>query len=357
MLLGRLNAWLRDSPVWQWVMFLLLSVFLVAGLRFIQVPAAILLGCLVAAAFTSMNGWQIKIPLPLFIVAQGVIGCMIARSIVPGVFTEIIVFWPVLLAVVLSVIIASVLLGLLLTRRKLLPGTTGVWGLLPGGATALILMADANGADSRLVAMMQYLRIVMVALLASVVSWIWIGPSVQPPAVDWFPAIDWLSLATTFAIILSGYLSTGWLRIPAGALLLPMAIGAVLQNTGAVQLALPPWLLASSFALVGWSVGVRFTPTVVKHCLRALPSVLLSVSILLAICGGLAALLTRYANIDPLTAYLATSPGGVDSIAVIAASAPVDMPFVVALQTLRFFLVIMLGPWIAKRVSRWFNQK
>jgi uncharacterized membrane protein AbrB (regulator of aidB expression) len=56
---------------------------------------------------------------------------------------------------------------------------------------------------------------------------------------------------------------------------------------------------------------------------------------------------------DPLTAYLATSPGGADSVAIIAASSPVDVPFVMAMQVARFILVMLAGPFLAKRVARW----
>lgn len=63
-------------------------------------------------------------------------------------------------------------------------------------------------------------------------------------------------------------------------------------------------------------------------------------------------LLWRFLGIDPLTAYLATSPGGLDSIAIIATSTPVDLPFVMALQTARFLLVLLLGGPISKAVAR-----
>ena len=57
-------------------------------------------------------------------------------------------------------------------------------------------------------------------------------------------------------------------------------------------------------------------------------------------------------DIDGLTAYLATSPGGLDSVAIIATSTPVDVPFVMALQTVRLLLLLILGPWIASQVAK-----
>ena len=57
------------------------------------------------------------------------------------------------------------------------------------------------------------------------------------------------------------------------------------------------------------------------------------------------------AGIDPLTAYLATSPGGMDSIAIIAASSNVDVPFVMALQTARLLMIMAIGPSLARFVA------
>jgi uncharacterized membrane protein AbrB (regulator of aidB expression) len=54
-----------------------------------------------------------------------------------------------------------------------------------------------------------------------------------------------------------------------------------------------------------------------------------------------------------LTAYLATSPGGLDSIAVIATGSRADVPFVLAIQTMRLFLVLLTGPAIARLISRY----
>ena len=58
------------------------------------------------------------------------------------------------------------------------------------------------------------------------------------------------------------------------------------------------------------------------------------------------------AGVDPLTAYLATSPGGADAVAIIAASANVNVPFVMALQTARFMIVLIVGPGVARFIAR-----
>jgi membrane AbrB-like protein len=68
----------------------------------------------------------------------------------------------------------------------------------------------------------------------------------------------------------------------------------------------------------------------------------------IAFCGGIACVLVKLFGIDPLTAYLATSPGGVNAVAIIAASTKVDVPFVMALQSVRLLLVLFIGPVLSR---------
>jgi uncharacterized protein len=142
-------------------------------------------------------------------------------------------------------------------------------------------------------------------------------------------------------------------KFPAGALLVPMFVGAPLSASHWLTITLPPWLLAICYALVGWSIGLRFTRETVLHAWKQLPIILASIFTLIALCGSLAFGLHEAAGTDPLTAYLATSPGGADAVAIIAASTPVDLPFVMAMQIGRLLIVILVGPSLARMIARW----
>jgi len=81
--------------------------------------------------------------------------------------------------------------------------------------------------------------------------------------------------------------------------------------------------------------------------------VMFSVLILIAFCGGLAVVVSKITGVDALTAYLATSPGGMDSVAMIAAASDgVDINFIMSLQTMRFLIVLLLGPPVARYFAR-----
>jgi uncharacterized protein len=336
----------------QWAFLTLLTGTTVGLLAVLHLPAAWLMGAVAAAILLSLAEGTVRVPPWPFTLAQGVVGCMIARVLRPAILHEVARDWPLFAGGTAFAILASTALGWVLMRLRVLPGTTALWGTSPGAATAMILMADGFGADSRLVAFMHYMRVLCVALTAAIIARLWGAGGGRPPPVDWFPHLRAASFAGTLLLVAGGVTLARRLAIPAGPLLVPMALAAVLQDTGHLTIVLPPWLLAASYALVGWSIGLRFTRSTLRHAARAAPHVLASIGILIMLCGAMGWLLVRLAGIDPLTAYLATCPGGADSVAIIAASSHVDMAFVMAMQVMRFVIVMLVTPTLTRFMAR-----
>lgn len=336
----------------QWALLGGLSLLLVGGLELLHLPAALMIGTMAAAVLLALAGTRIRVPGLPFQFAQGLIGLMIASALTPSTLTTLGRDWPLFLAVIVAVITASNGAGWLLARVKLLPGSTAIWGAAPGAASVMTLMAAEFGADIRLVAFMQYFRVFLVTLSASLVAHFWVGVHGSPPSPPWFPALEPSAFVSSLALVGVGALLARPLGIPAGAMILPLFAGALLQDLVGTHFQLPPWLLAISYALVGWSIGLRFTLNILRHAARALPALAVSILGLMLLCGGFAAILVWAAGIDPLTAYLATSPGGADAVAIIAASSRVDLPFVMALQTGRFLVVLVTGPYLARWLAR-----
>jgi membrane AbrB-like protein len=318
-----------------------------------RLPAALLLGAIGAAILVSWFEGRVRIPPWAFVIAQGFVGCLVARSITPDILATLFRKWPMFLTLIGAVIFFATSLGYVLARLKVLPGTTAVWGSSPGAATAMVLMADAFGGDMRLVAVMQYLRVACVGLVASVVARAWSVSGGGAVGIDWFPPLAAGPFLGTLALAIGGAVVGLKSRIPAGPLLVPLFVGAPLSASHTLAITLPPWLLAVCYALVGWSIGLRFTREIVLYAADQLPRMLASIFALIAICGGLAFALHEAAGMDALTAYLATSPGGADAVAIIAASSRVDMPFVMAMQVGRLLLVILIGPSLARMIARW----
>jgi uncharacterized protein len=338
-----------------WAALLPASAGLAVGLQWASFPAATLLGPLLAGVVFALGGADLTVPRWGFAGAQSVVGCMVAMSMTPAVLASLVLNWPAILLAIFQVIVFGAVVGLGLMRFGTLPGTTAAWGTSPGGAAAMTAMAESFGADIRMVAFMQYLRIFVVAITASSVAHLLLGGlAADLPAPGWSPGFDapLVPLAQTLALVAAGVVLGRLTRIPGGALLLPMAAGAVLNSLGLMHITLPPWLLWSAYAGLGWYIGLRFTSQTLGYALRALPQILLAIVVLMALCGVAAWTLTVWAGVDPLSAYLATSPGGLDIVAIIAADSGCDVAFVLSLQTLRLFAVVLTGPLIARLICR-----
>lgn len=330
-----------------------LSALFVVGLEAIHMPAALLLGPVVAAILPASRGRAVSIPGPVFLAAQALVGCMIATKLPLSLFGEVTAHWPMFLAGIGSTLIASLALGAVLARFGVLPGTTAIWGVMPGAATVMTLMSASYGADMQLVAFSQYFPVACVATVSSAVSRLWAagaGSAVATPA--WFAPLPLLPIAETLLLSGLGVLAGIRLRIPGGPLLVPMFIGMVLGDSGVMTIVIPPWLLAIAYAVLCWGIGMRFTPLVLRNAAHAFPGILASIVSLIALGGLFAYGLQRFDGIAPLTAYLATSPGGADTVAIIAASSPVDVPFVMTMQMGRFLLVLLAGPALARLVAK-----
>src|SRR5262249_51106057 len=140
----------------------------------------------------------------LMAAAQAAIGCLIAQSITPSIISGFARHWPVFLGVVALTVAASAAIGWIISRLRIIPGTTAVWGMLPGAAPVMMMMAKAHGADFRLVAFMQYLRVVLVAAAASAVALIFVPGGGSRFGAGFLAPVDLLNLAATAAVALAG---------------------------------------------------------------------------------------------------------------------------------------------------------
>ncbi len=345
--MNKVMSFLNQHTLVGWAILSLLTMSIVGGLVLLKLPAAFLIGAIIGGLIFAIMGSPLRIPNRVFVVAQSLLGCMIARVFSVSVLENIAAHWILVFISVLSVLGCSFLVGLFLQKRQILPGSTAIWGSWPGAASVMSIMAEAYGADIRLVALMQYLRVVMVAVLASVVA-LSVGSSSSTASLISFPPVMWHQLIGT--LLMAGICTWVALRtkIPAGPMLLTMGIGAVLNNLGWIQIELPPVLLLITYALIGWTIGLKFTKSVFMYALAVLPKLIAVIALLLGMCGCIALALVEFAGVSPLTAYLATSPGGADSIAIIAASVPVDVAFVMSVQLMRFISVLLMGPIVSR---------
>jgi membrane AbrB-like protein len=341
----------------QWCVLVAMSVAASAIINISGLPGAWLLGPMIVAVILKINGGTVNVPGWIYAVAMAVVGCLVASSVGSQSISRFLTQWPWFVGVVLVTVVSTGALGILFSHYKLLPGASAIWGLSPGAASVMVIMSEAYGEDFRLVAFMQYLRVALVAVVAAVVAQAVFGASDHPThAINWFPPVHREWLWESLAIAGIGGVVGKLLRIPAGIMIVPMFAGMLFQATGYVTIELPPWLVIPCYAVLGWYVGLSFTKALCVHALRVLPAILGSIAIMMAFCGVLAWVVVIYLNVDPLTAFLATAPGGVDAVIVIAASSKADLAFVMTFQIVRMVLVVAVAPPLARWLARRFKS-
>lgn len=353
MRLPRLEHWSKPQRVAALALF---SVALTALFVALRLPAAFLIGPMLVAATLSMSGATVELPKEPLFVAQAIVGTMIAGSFPPEAFAEMLRDWPLILFGTLATLVASMAIGIVLTRAGVMPGTTAIWGSAPGAASVMTFMSADYGADMRLVALMQYLRVAMCVLVATIVARM-VGAPTTATAMAVFPPAPWPAHAATLAFtLLAGWIGVRF-KMPGGAFLFPMLVAIAINLSGLFHVALPGPVLALAYGLLGCVIGMRFTTEVLAYAAAALPRLMAAVVALLVLCAALGWVISRIWHIDFLTAYLATNPGGADSVAIIATGMHVDMSFVMAMQLARFLLILLAGPMLARLISQRFAPK
>ncbi len=318
-----------------------------AGLPAATLFAALLVGL---AAALLRPGAGLTLPRGIFVAAQAVCGVTLGAYLQSDARTALAGDWLPVALVSAATLALSMGAGLALARYTELDVPTATLGMIAGGASGIVAMADDLGGDDRLVAFMQYLRVLIVVLLTPLlVTFFDGGAGIPGPAEDVLATPrDWL---LTAAIAPAGTLAARALRVPAGSLLGPMVVASAVTLSG-TSFEVPPVARELAFALIGLQVGLRFTLATVKQLGRLLFPVLAGLAALLVGCFALAVLLHLTADVSLRDAYLATTPGGIYAVLTVAFGAGANTTFILAVQGLRLLVVVLLAPLAVRRLAR-----
>jgi membrane AbrB-like protein len=327
------------------------------GLGEAGVPSSNLFaGLLVGLAVAIARPERFAIPERMFGAAQAVTGVTLGAYLQSSALSALGGDWlPVLLASAATLLL-SLAAGWALARFTPTDTRTAALGMVAGGASGIVGMADDLGGDDRLVAFMQYARVLIVVLITPVLAPIVFGHHVAgAAAVAAAPVLghpgDWLLV---LALAPAGVLLGRAVRLPAATLLGPMLLSGAVTLSGG-DFAVPPLLREVAFALIGLRIGLRFTVATVRLVGRLLVPVVLCVLGLLVSCFGLAVALHLTTSASLLDAYLATTPGGLYAVVAIAFGTGANTTFIVAVQGLRVVVMVVLAPvmvrWLVPRTT------
>ena len=157
----------------------------------------------------------------------------------------------------------------------------------------------------------------------------------------------------TIGLAALGALAGTMLKIPAGALIVPLVLTALGGGLGLWNDLQPPETVREpAFIVIGLAVGLGFDVIVLRRALRVAPAALAAIVGIIVACGALAAVVVATTDVSLLDAYLATTPGGINAVLVTAFAAGANTSLVIGLQGLRLFVMVLVGPVLVRYLLR-----
>lgn len=341
----------------RWIYLALTTAVLTIGASWLGIPSAGLFVALFVAVVFALSGWSPHNGLPrrLGVAAQAVLGVEIGTLVDRDTLSSLGDAWlPVVLACV-GTLALSIAAGALLGLRKDVDSLTGALALVAGGASGLVAITQELGGDERVVAVVQYLRVVMVTTtMPLVATLVFSARGTDAVVVDDVGAPWYLDLVFVAVCGVVGVVLARLLELPAPGLLGPLIASTALDVLGlSFDADVPSLLLTAAYIGIGWQAGLRFTMESLRSISRVLPAALLLIIGITAGCAVLGLWLASATGISGYEGYLATTPGGVYAVLAIAASTGANVTFVVAAQVIRVFMMLFAVPVGAKIVRRY----
>lgn len=337
--------------LWPWIMVVASGYLLdIAGM-----PVAWLIGPMIVAVTLTLKGHPPEPnPQPVFTGVQAVIGIALSASFSTEALRPLVDNWAILLLMIVLVLVVSVAAGVVLGRMASLDYATASLGTVPGGASGMVAMSEEMGADPRIVAFMQYARVVTViifiAILARIAGHDSVGVTTLADPDALLSELQQLFVAPLLALI--GIWLGKRFRLPSGALIGSVIVGMVIGLLGWGPITFPPVVLAAAYLLLGTRIGSRFDVAVLRRLRSLLPYVLGFIVLMTLVSAGLGWILAEVTGIDIVTALLATSPGGMDGAMIAALDTGANVPLVLAVQISRLVLMVIAGPLVVRRIVR-----
>jgi len=326
-------------------------------------PVAWLLGPMITGIiYAIIKGSPQKLPRIIIMLGKGIIGIATAFRFSPETVSAIGTYAIPVLGCILITAALSMFKGYLLSIWGGVSRPTGFLASIPGNASAIVAMSKELGTDAIAVAILQYLRLLLVVFI------------VPTATIFMFPTIDRTQSTTLFLasgkigipmfwnlLIIAGCCGLGiWggkkLRLPSSVFLGSFIVGLTTLWGTPYQLQVPKWLFAVGLLLVGISIGVEFDWQNARKLWKA---ILIEVGLVMGLiigCFGVGYSFHLLTEVDLITSVLSFTPGGLEAMIATVDELGGDAGLVLAIQLTRMFTIILIGPGlttiIVKRMKR-----
>ena len=324
-----------------------------AALGLIGVPAGWLSGSILAVAGASLAGRPMLIPTLLMRAIFVLIGISLGAVVTPETLHGMATY-PVSIAV-LILAMALISIGgagyLRLIHRW--DNVDAYLAAAPGGMSQVLALGAELGGDLRAIAIVQSIRVVVIAVgLPAGLSMLGLVGQ-APPRVTGALSIGVLDelailVAASTVVAIIAYR----IRFPGGLLFGAMLTSAVLHGSGLVHAVMPWWAVNKAMVAMGAITGSRFANTPLRMLLNFVGAAFGSFAVAVTIAAAFAAVLISVLSLRAAEVMIAFAPGSVDAMMLLALALNLDPVYVGAHHLTRIFFVSLTMPLVARRTAR-----
>lgn len=336
----------------RWGILLIASLALSWLFQALGIPAAPLFAAMLAGIL--LSSWT-SVPYARAFphLGQVLLGSEIGLLFSKPAMAIILQHWAPILLISAATLLLSLAIGVLFSRWQEVDSSTGLLGMTAGGAAGITAIAHELGAETGLVAILQYLRVALVMLsLPVVVLLIFSHPVQEATRLHAAPA-SWSGTV----LLLVGAAAAVWIarriHLTTPYLLGPLFVSlALTASQNSPTPALPHSLLLLAYLLIGWQAGLQLSLTRIRTYLRLLPHALALIVVLNLLCALLGVLLAQLVGVSDLDGYLATAPGALYAAVAVSMAAHGNVLFVLGAHLARLLMMLIIMPPLAQRLRR-----
>lgn len=318
----------------------------------LNVPLAWMLGPMIFNIAASIRGFPVLIPNWVRLVVLCVVGVFLGGSFTPELLDRA-QEW--VLSLSLMLIFVPLITWVASSYFRHVAGfdlSTAIFSGAPGTLTAMVIVGGESGADERMIALTQGLRVVIVVILMPMVvtAIMSTAPSHGSVLPDGGP-FAWSEVAWLCAAGVCGYLVSTVFNLPAAAMTGALIAATALYLGGLVSYRPPDALLWLALWVLGSSIGSRFSTVSAQTFFRVSKHAIAATLIIIAVSALFALLASWLTGTRYLTALISFTPGGVAEMCLIAIAFDVDPAFVAVHHLTRIAILIMAVPLTARILS------
>lgn len=317
--------------------------------NWLGVPVAWLVGPLLAGvAYSYSQGSPKPLPSSFITIGKAIIGVSsAARFSLDALALAKTYAAPLSLCIVITGAL-SMFNGYLIWKWTGMNRPTSFLGSIPGSSSNIVAMSEELGADPVGVAVLQYLRMMlMVLVVPTMAGWLFPNTSVTgtaslSTAVNAHPIPMSVNLLVLVGCCSLGIVGGKWLKLPTSGFLGSFLLGLLVFWSLPYSFHVPRSLLAAGLLLVGVSTGLKFDVQVLRQLWKAAILEIVLAMLLMLCCLGIGYEFHLITRVDTMTALLGFVPGGIEAMIATVTQLGGDTGVVLSIQLTRQFLILFI---------------